>query len=366
MGGQREYYERVCFTNIAAASGHYPTSGNYSVSVTGAATDGAYPIALTLPDGSTVYGSATADQSVSDFVGNTKADGSGTSVDTGLSLTFGTLSYSPSFAESGVVTEASAATGESPGRGHIYDQRLRAHAVNGSYPISIQMPDGTTLTGTAADGTVSDLVSTGGTDTGLNVTLSGLSWNAGTSTGSTGTVTVSGSGATALAIGGFDPTSASHNVDHVQLFVLDNGLRFPRHGPRRNSLFQEGRLYLTRAHVGLVRGAAERRYHHVGRFRDAHVQYQRRFDSRRGGPAYDLQLCRRADGTGGEPCVRLGLRRRLDNAVLVRLQHGLPEPGRLPAGRPPEHLRKPGRRHIGKLRQRPDPEALPAHPCELQ
>ena len=195
-------------TNIAAASGHYPTSGNYSVSVTGAATDSSYPIALTLPDGSTVYGSATADQSVSDFVGNTKADGSGTSVDTGLSLTFGTLSYSPSFAESGVVTEAAAATGDSPGAG-TYTITVTGAAVNGSYPISIQMPDGTTLTGTAADGTVSDLVATGGTDTGLSLTLSGLSWNAGTSTGSTGTVTVSASGATALAIGGFDATSAS-------------------------------------------------------------------------------------------------------------------------------------------------------------
>ncbi len=80
-------------TNIGAASGDYPALGNYSVAVTGGATNGAYPIALTLPDGSTVYGTATADQTVSDFVGNTKADGSGTSVDTGLSLTFGALSY---------------------------------------------------------------------------------------------------------------------------------------------------------------------------------------------------------------------------------------------------------------------------------
>ena len=214
MGGQREYYERVSCHQHRGSERTHPTSGNYSVSVTGAATDGSYPIALTLPDGSTVYGSATADQSVSDFVGNTKADGSGTSVDTGLSLTFGTLSYSPSFAESGVVTEAAAATGDSPGAG-TYTITVTGAAVNGSYLISIQMPDGTTLTGTAAERDRERPGRDGRDRYGAQPHAFRVERNAGTSTGSTGTVTVSGSGATALAIGGFDATSARLNVGHV-------------------------------------------------------------------------------------------------------------------------------------------------------
>ncbi len=194
--------------NIAAASGKYPATGSYTLAVTGAATGGAYPVELTLPDGTTVYGTATSAGTVSDFTGNTAADGSGTTVDTGLALTFGTLSYSPTFSESGDVTAAAAATGKSPGAG-AYTIAVTGAAVSGSYPVLITMPDGSTHAGTASNGTVSDLVATDGTDTGLALTLSGLSWDAGTSTGTSGTVTVGASGTTAFSLSGFNPASSS-------------------------------------------------------------------------------------------------------------------------------------------------------------
>jgi flagellar hook protein FlgE len=202
-------------TNIAAASGEYPATGDYSLTVTGAATDGAYPVALTMPDGTTVYGTATSAGTVSDFTGNTAPDGSGTAVDTGLALTFGTLSYSPTFSESGTVTAAAAATGDSPGAG-AYTITVTGAATSGSYPISILMPDGTTIYSTASNGSVSDLTGNTAPDgsgstvnTGLALTFSGLSWNSSTSTGTSGTATVGGSGATSFALNGFNPASSS-------------------------------------------------------------------------------------------------------------------------------------------------------------
>jgi flagellar hook protein FlgE len=195
-------------TNIAAASGEYPATGSYSLAVTGGATGGAYPVALTLPDGTTIYGTATSAGTVADFTGNTAPDGSGTTVDSGLALTFGTLSYSPTFSESGTVTAAAAASGKTPAAG-AYTIAVTGAATAGVYPVLITMPDGSTHAGTASNGTVSDLAATDGTDTGLALTLSGLSWNAGTSTGTSGTVTVGGSGTTAFTLGGFNPASSS-------------------------------------------------------------------------------------------------------------------------------------------------------------
>lgn len=195
-------------TNIAAASGQYPPTGNYVVNVTGPAAGGSYPVSITLPDGSTVYGSASSLQTINDFVGNTLPDGSGSSVDTKLNITFGTLSFSQTFGVSGDVSAAAAAAGNTPVAG-TYTIAVTGAAVAGVYPVNITMADGSVHAGTASNGAVADLVATDGTDTKLSLTLAGLSWNAATGTGTSGGVTVSDNGTTNFTLGGFDGTSTA-------------------------------------------------------------------------------------------------------------------------------------------------------------
>ncbi|MGD0229881.1 MAG: flagellar hook protein FlgE [Syntrophorhabdales bacterium] len=75
-------------SSIAAATSDYPATGNYTLNVTGPATDGTFPVTVTMPDGTVVTGTATSNGNNTDFTGT---DSSGNTVDTGLNLSFGTL-----------------------------------------------------------------------------------------------------------------------------------------------------------------------------------------------------------------------------------------------------------------------------------
>ena len=80
--------ERHGYHQIAPATGDYPATGAYTLSVTGAAVGGNFPVTITMPDGTVVTGTATSNGNVTDFTGT---DSKGNTVDTGLNLTFGTL-----------------------------------------------------------------------------------------------------------------------------------------------------------------------------------------------------------------------------------------------------------------------------------
>ncbi len=78
-------------TSIAAATGGYPATGNYTFTVTGAAASGrrGFPVTLTLPDGTVRHGDGDQQRQVSRL--HRHRWRSGSTVDTGLNLTFGTL-----------------------------------------------------------------------------------------------------------------------------------------------------------------------------------------------------------------------------------------------------------------------------------
>ncbi len=101
------------------------------------------------------------------------------------------------------IASVAGATGAYPETG-TYSFAVTGAAVSGSFPVTVTMPDGTVVTGTATSGgSVTDFTGTdthgNAVDTGLALSFGTLSWNAVTSTGSTGTFT----------LGGFDPTSAA-------------------------------------------------------------------------------------------------------------------------------------------------------------
>ena len=76
-------------SSITAAAGSYPATGDYVFDVTGAADkNGNFPVTVTMPDGTVVTGTATSNGNVTDFTGT---DSKNNTVDTGLNLTFGTL-----------------------------------------------------------------------------------------------------------------------------------------------------------------------------------------------------------------------------------------------------------------------------------
>ncbi len=75
-------------TSVSAATSSYPATGSYTLTVTGPAVSGNFPVTVTMPDGTVVTGTATSNGNVTDFTGT---DSSGNTVDTGLNLAFGTL-----------------------------------------------------------------------------------------------------------------------------------------------------------------------------------------------------------------------------------------------------------------------------------
>ena len=201
-------------TNIAAASGCYPATGAYTLSVTGPAGTGLatgttdYPVSLTIPNSSgsgttTIYGTATSNGTVADFVGNTAADGSGTSVDTGLALTFGTLSCSVTAGT--VISAVAQVSGKSPASGD-YTYTVGALA-SGSYPVTLNLPDGSAVYGSVTtSGTVADFVGNTAADGSGNTVDTGLALTIPTVGAGSGAFTVPSS---AFTLSGFDGTSAT-------------------------------------------------------------------------------------------------------------------------------------------------------------
>ena len=215
--GESTVTSGAAITSISAAAGQFPVAGNYALAVTGAAdNNGNFPVTLTMPDGTVVTGTAISNGNVTDFTGT---DSHGNTVDTGLDLTFGILSTTATSAYTVTggtgISAVSLASGGTPATGD-YSFAVTGAAVAGAFPVTVTLPDGTVVTGTATSGgSTTDFTgkdSSGNTvDTGLALTFGTL---AAAGAGSTGTFSVSGGGnASAFTLSGFDGTSATTQSD---------------------------------------------------------------------------------------------------------------------------------------------------------